>query len=56
LYIVIQHVALNFVKDLGNEEKVFHSSVIMESGGEYLVVELSIPQNVQGWEKVLCPS
>jgi len=41
---------------LGDEEKVFNRGVIAEGGGEYLVVELSVPQNVQGWEKILCPS
>ena len=40
---------------MGDEEEVFDHSVIGESGGEHLVVKLSVPQNVQGWEKILRP-
>jgi len=40
---------------LGNEEEVFNRGIIVEGGGEYLVVELSVPQNVQGWEEILHP-
>jgi len=56
LYVVVQHVTLNFVKDLGNEKKVFHGGVVAERSSEHLVVKLSIPQNVQCWEEVLHPS
>ena len=35
---------------------MFNRGVVAEGGGEYLVVELSVPQNVQGWKKILCPS
>ena len=35
---------------------MFNCGVIAEGSGEYLVVEFSVPQNVQGWEKVLHPS
>jgi len=41
---------------LGNKEEVLNCSIIMEGGGEYLVVKLSVSQNVQGWKKILCPS
>jgi len=34
---------LNLVKNLGNEEEVFHSGVIVEGGGEYLIVKFSVP-------------
>jgi len=34
---------------------VFDCGVIVEGGGEYLVIELSVPQNVQDWEEVLRP-
>jgi len=35
---------------------MFNCSVIAEGGGEYLVVKLSVPQNVQSREEVLHPS
>jgi len=35
---------------------MFDRGVITEGGGEYLVVKLSVPQNVQSWKEVLCPS
>ena len=56
LHVVVRHVALDFVKNLGNEKKVFNRGVITEGGGEHLVVKLSVPQNVQGWEEILRPS
>ena len=56
LHIVICHIPLNLVKDLGNEEKVFDGGIVTESGGEDLIVKLSVPQDVDCWEKVLCPS
>jgi len=40
---------------MGDEEEVFDHGVIAESGGEHLVIKLSVPQNVQGWEEILCP-
>jgi len=41
---------------LGNEKKVFDRGIVVEGGGEHLVVELSVPQNVQHWEEILHPS
>ena len=43
LNVVIQHVAFNFLKDLGNEEEVFNSSVVTKGSGKDLVVKLSVP-------------
>ena len=56
LYIVICHITFNFVKDLGNEEEVFDGSVIAEGGSENLVIEFSVPQNIDCWEEILHPS
>ena len=55
LHIIIQHVTLNFLKDLGNEKEVFDGGVVTEDGGEDLVVKLSVPQDVDRWEEVLRP-
>jgi len=41
---------------LRDKEEVFNRSIVMEGGGEHLVVKLSVPQDVQGWEEILCPS
>jgi len=35
---------------------MFNRGVIVEGGGKYLVIKLSVPQNVQGWKKILRPS
>ena len=35
---------------------MLYGSVVAEGGSEHLVIELSVPQNVQGWEEILCPS
>ena len=35
---------------------MFDCGVIAEGRSEYLVIKLSVPQNVQGWEEVLHPS
>jgi len=35
---------------------MFDCGVVTEGGSEHLVIELSVPQNVQGWEEILCPS
>jgi len=43
LNVVVQHVTLNLVKDLRNEEKVLDGGVVTEGGGEDLVVKLSVP-------------
>jgi len=56
LHVAVQHVTLNLLKDLGDEEEVFDCCVVAEGGGEDLVIKLSVPQNVQGWEEVLRPS
>jgi len=56
LNIIIRHITFNFVKNLGNEEKVFYCSIIAEGGGEHLVVKFSVPQDVDHWEEVLRPS
>ena len=56
LHVIIRHVSLNLLKDLGNKEEMFDGGVVTEGGGEYLVIKLSVPQNVQGWEEVLRPS
>jgi len=56
LHVVICHILLNLVKDLRDKEKVFNGGIVMESGGEDLVVKLSVPQNVDRWEEVLRPS
>ena len=42
LNVVICHVALNFVKDLRDEKKVFDGSIVTEGGGKDLVVEFSV--------------
>jgi len=46
LYIIVQHVAFNFVEDLRNEEEVFNGSVVTEGGGEDLVIKLSVSQDI----------
>jgi len=56
LYVIVRHVVFDFVKNLGDEKEMFHSGVIVERSGEDLVVKLSVPQNVQGWEEILHPS
>jgi len=43
LNIIVCHVTLNLVKNLRDEEKVFDGGVVMEGGGEDLVVKLSVP-------------
>jgi len=56
LYVVICHIPFNFVKNLRDEEKMFDSGIVTESGGEDLIIELSVPQNVDCWEEILRPS
>jgi len=56
LHVVIYHVTLNFVKNLRDKEEVFDGGIVTEGGGEDLVVKLSIPQDVNCWEKILRPS
>jgi len=41
---------------LRDEKEVFDSGVVAEGGGEDLVVELSVPQDINGWEEILRPS
>jgi len=43
LNIVVQHVTFNFVKDLGDEKKMFDGGIVTESGGKDFVIELSVP-------------
>ena len=35
---------------------MFDSSVVIEGSGNDLIVKLSIAQDVNCWEKILCPS
>jgi len=42
LHVIVRHVILNLLEDLGDEEEVFDHGVIAEGGGEYLVVKLSV--------------
>jgi len=55
LNIIVCHVALNFVKNLRDKEKVFDGGIVTKGGGEDLVVKLSVPQNVDCWEEILRP-
>jgi len=50
LNVIVCHVAFNFLKDLGDKEKVFNRGIIAEGGGEHLVIKLSVPQDVDRWE------
>jgi len=56
LNVIVQHVPLNSVKDLRDEEEVFNGGVVTKGGGEDLVVKLSVSQDVNCWEEVLRPS
>ena len=56
LNVFLRHVTLNLVKDLRDEEEVFDGGIVTKGGGEDLVVELSIPQNINCWEEILHPS
>ena len=56
LNVVIQHIPFNFVEDLRDEKEVFNSSIVVKGSGEDLVVKLSVPQDINCWEEVLCPS
>jgi len=50
LYVVIRHIPLDLLEDLGNEKEVLNRGKVVEGGGEHLVVKLSVPQNVQRQE------
>ena len=43
LNIFLQHVTFNSGEDLRDKEKMFNGGIIMEGGGEDLVIELSVP-------------
>jgi len=41
---------------LGNKEEVFNGSVVVEGGSKDLVIKLSVPQDINGWEEIFCLS
>jgi len=40
---------------LRDKEEVFHHCKIPKGGGEDLVIKISIAQDVDSWEEILCP-
>jgi len=56
LNVVIRHISFNSVEDLRDEKKVFNGGTVTEGGSEDLVIELSVPQDIDCWEEILRPS